>query len=184
VVREILKWTLTVVYLFAGEHRKANLRYWLLRLVPGRNWCLDMKEVDILRNKMSDDLLKDEIYLPLREEMKAAKYKVIVATPPCNTHTRAAFANAWGPAPCRTKEYPDGFPWLEGRALERCQAANMLMERTLDSLEIAVDLKLLWLTEFPEDLGVTTDGWWPASLWQLPRMLAMIAKGLTGAVRH
>jgi hypothetical protein len=59
----------------------------------------DMKEVDILRNKMSDDLLKDEIYLPLREEMKAAKYKVIGATPPCNTHTRAAFANAGEPAP-------------------------------------------------------------------------------------
>eukprot|EP00972_Heterocapsa_arctica_P090361 13329281-Heterocapsa_arctica.AAC.1 len=46
-------------------------------------------------------------------KISAGFYDIIIVAPPCNTFTRAVFANNLGPRPVRDLAWPDGFPWLE-----------------------------------------------------------------------
>lgn len=46
-----------VLYLFAGEERRGDLREWLVHFCPQFNLDLQMTEVDFLRDKTTHDLV-------------------------------------------------------------------------------------------------------------------------------
>eukprot|EP00974_Lingulodinium_polyedra_P098601 9556548-Lingulodinium_polyedra.AAC.1 len=48
------------------------------------------------------------------------EFDFVPTSPPCNSVTRVQFANARGPCPVRSREYPFGFPWNAKEAQSRC----------------------------------------------------------------
>eukprot|EP00973_Karenia_brevis_P065301 9070731-Karenia_brevis.AAC.1 len=73
---------------------------------------LDLWEVDLLRGEKLHDLAEEAVWDKVCKEVRTAD--VVLVTPPCNTHSRALWANPNGPCPVRNKSYPRGFPWLSG----------------------------------------------------------------------
>ena len=115
----------------------------------------------------------------LEHSLSNGKFDAAIITPPCNTHSRALFANKWGPRPYRSRRYPMGFPWLEGAIKAKIETANKLIEVAFRLAEAAYRGNTPYIIEHPEDLGKAQLGY-PASIWQLERC-AKLAKD-TGAV--
>lgn len=103
--------------------------------------------------------------------MKDDEYDAVIATPPCHTHSRACYSGKDGPAPLRSAKHPLGFPWLQGKQLEKVTAANAMVTFSFRILAEQAKrwrrgLVALGLLEHPEDLGRRPKGT-PASIWQL-----------------
>ena len=102
---------------------------------------------------------------------------MVLSTPPCNAFSRAVFANKNGPRPIRDRMYPKGFPWLDSASKKLADEGNILSDFTVSIAEAALEANVLFLIEFPEDLGKSRLGT-PASLWQREDL-----RKLPGAIR-
>ena len=158
-----------VLYLYAGERRRADIRAHLTMLSSQHHFKLHMIEKDLLQHGATDDLADDSAWEPLIASITIGEWDIVMATPPCNDHSRARWAITRSPKPHRSRQYVRGFPWLSGHALEKCQFSNLLIDRILLALRAAhfSPARSAILTEHPEDLGRTKDGADPASIWQL-----------------
>ena len=110
------------------------------------------------------DLLSDEIWLPLLRRVKNGEFTYLFLSPPCETFSRAPWSNSHGPAPLRSADWPEGFPWLRGSNKVRVETGTELVRRCLHMVSVAHEAKVHWLWEHPEDLGPTPRGC-PASVW-------------------
>ena len=104
---------------------------------------------------------------------------MVIVTPPCNTFSRAVFANRRGPAPVRDWQWPRGFPWLAAASREAAEGANELVDFSVRLLQAAAQApprdgwrRCRGLLEHPEDLGSAALGE-PASIWQWPEVVAL-----------
>ena len=132
----------------------------------------DFEEVDLHIGGEDHNLLvqaRQSVYL---QRISEGEFDFVPASPPCNTVTRVQFANAWGPCPVRSREYPFGFPWNDKDAQEKCDNGTALMGFGVQALQAASRAKRSseWrrtrgLLEHPEDLGEAPRGD-PASIWQ------------------
>jgi len=153
------------LYLFAGQKRKATVGERLRKLGWG------VKEVDILQGDRAHDLTRTSVANKLMKQLEDNKYQALIASPPCDTSSRARYANFNGPRPLRSKVHPRGFPWLRGEKKRKVQLANTLMDFTWKAMITqAKNVPGTVLTEFPEDLGKVQSGPMqgqsPSSLWQ------------------
>ena len=63
--------------------------------------------------------------------------------------------------------------------------ANFFVKQSFLAIESQTQANKFWLLEHPEDLGKTTSGEVPASIWQLPELRALVdMSGSTWAVRQ
>eukprot|EP00974_Lingulodinium_polyedra_P045392 4352070-Lingulodinium_polyedra.AAC.1 len=92
-----------------------------------------MQELDLLQSP-GDDLLDPDVVTPIMKELETGQWDFLIASPPCNTFSRACWANCAGPRPVRSRAHPLGFPWLEGRAREKAEQGNKLLEVTLEAI--------------------------------------------------
>ena len=99
------------------------------------------------------------------EKIEQKRYGIVVVDPPCNTFSRAQWANHLGPDPVRSRAHPRGFPWASGYNLDRAMKGNEYIDFALACLSAAAAASAVWIMIFPEDLGKAPLGW-PASLWQ------------------
>ena len=106
--------SLSVLYIFAGEKRRSDPRSFLEELLELECRSLVMDEIDILRDPEGHDVLQQSVWAALIQKIENGAYNIVIATPPCNTWSRAVWANTLGPKPCRSRSHPWGFPWLEG----------------------------------------------------------------------
>ena len=115
--------TVRVLYAFSGMHRRSNLGTALAKLASmhGSSIFFDLTEVDIL-NGEGGDLTDEELRASLLESTAEGQYGVVAATPPCNTHTRALYANAAGPPPLRSAQYPWASRGFPTRTSRRCRS--------------------------------------------------------------
>ena len=113
----------------------------------------------------------------------AGRWHIVVASPPCNTFSRALFHDAAGPRPLRSRSHSRGKPDLHGADLQKVGGANALCEFSIGALAAQVKRSGLALLEFPEDLGDAPMGR-PASLWQWETMRALADLGLTRGATH
>ena len=98
------------------------------------------------------DLTKDDDFLFLMNYIKSEKENIlwIHLAPPCatcsaarNKRHRALEAAGFDlPVPLRSKEWPMGFPSLEGLDAAKVSAANVLYERTFQIASLGIDLQL------------------------------------------
>ena len=182
---------LRILYIFAGEHRQADIgdyfRKWVAKYNRhgGLQLSLELTELDAKRGGSDHDLLDATRQQHLIKCIEDGYYDLVLAAPPCNSFSRATFSSKPGPPPVRDLQWPNGFPWLSGAALARATEGNVLAEFALDCLRAVIIARARhpdrhvhgWL-ECPEDLGSTKKGY-PASLRQMNK-----AQDLEGELFH
>ena len=124
---------------------------WLRLLLFRWQW----REFDLVRGH---DLLADDTWLPLLRRVKNGDFTQVFLSPPCETYSRAPWANGNGPAPLRSADWPEGFPWLKGDDKRKVQQGTEIVRRCLHMVTVAQENGVLWLWEHPEDLGPTPRG--------------------------
>ena len=81
-------WTLSVLYVFAGKVRKADIREHLELMQHEFKFSLKMTELDTIRDK-SHDVTSESLMETLLLDVKNGEYDVVIVTPPCNTFSRS-----------------------------------------------------------------------------------------------
>ena len=167
---------LRVIYLFAGKKRRNDIGSKLEHYTKLRKLRLVMREVDLLIHGSSDDILDDKVWNQVVDELKQGKYDTQILSPPCNGFTRAKWANNQGPAPLRSRRYQRGYPWLTGKQKETTVKENTLVDRSIQAIRAGAksEAATRWLLEHPEDLGDTSTGGTPASIWQWPEIVELL----------
>ena len=171
------KKVLRILYLFAGERRKNDIRAKLEIKCKRREVGLILKEVDLLLHGEEDNMLDDKAWHRVMESIDRGDWDLQIVTPPCSDFSRVKYANKRGPRPTRSRQYPRGYPWLKGKEKQKTMAANLLVDRSLESIRRGRESKAhtKWLFEHPEDLGDTPQGA-PASVWQWSQMIETISE--------
>ena len=134
--------------------------------------------MDIERSD-ADDLLQQKLWDEIFQELRQGLYDVAVVTPPCNSFSRARCNSvlAPGPVPVRNFNHPWGFPWLSGNNRQLILDHNFLLSQSFATMDICLEVGCDFLFEHPEDLGKTTGGDKPASVWQLEEMRKFVDSG-------
>ncbi|OLP90151.1 hypothetical protein AK812_SmicGene28324 [Symbiodinium microadriaticum] len=129
---------------------------------------LVMREVDIKRDATSD-LLDSANWNKIFTEITAGEWDVLLLSPPCSTWSRARFryAGKFGAKPLRNSAYVWGFPWLEASQRELADRGNFFIHQCIRAVQLQLSVGKFFLWEHPEDLGATSQGESPASIWQL-----------------
>ena len=164
-----------MLYLFCGRQRKADIKFFLHEAGKFSDFDVHVREVDIERSA-ADDLLQQDLWDEIWQAIRSGAYDVLVLTPPCNSFSRARsnFQLTPGPVPIRNVHYPWGFPWLSGRNLQLVTDHNFLLQNCFKTISIGLEMRCDFLFEHPEDLGVTSSGEHPASVWQLQEMRDLV----------
>ncbi|CAE7269737.1 unnamed protein product, partial [Symbiodinium sp. CCMP2592] len=149
----------------------ADVRAWLEVLCTSQNIILEMSEVDICRDP-SMDLLDSAVADRCLLQVQNSEWDVVLVTPPCNTFSRARCVQP-GPRPLRSRIYPAGFPWLSDSHRAAADNGNQFVSFSFQICTAALSNSIPFLLEHPEDLGMTTTGHTPASIWQLPEAAAL-----------
>ena len=156
-----------VLYLFAGIHRKASIGQLLKKA------GFSVEEVDICRGLQHDLSLKKnrDYYL---HRIRGKLYFAVVTSPPCDTFSRAKFANMNGPAPTRSAGLPRGFKNLPPALHRKNVLGNILADFSYEAIlaQLRSNPEGCALMEHPENLGRVQAGPYtnciPASIWQWP----------------
>ena len=141
-----------IMYAYCGESRKGDIKECLDELAKKHKVKIVVEEIDLCRGGEVHDLTVDSIVDKLVLSLEESKFDAAIITPPCNTHSRALFANKWGPRPYRSRNHPMGFPWLEGAAKAKIETANKLIEVAFKLAEAAYKGNTPYVIEHPEDL--------------------------------
>lgn len=154
----------TALYIFAGKKRESDVASYLKQLGKENGLDISCRNVDLLVDTKHD--MTDEAFVKqLRGTIKRKEVHAVLMTPPCNTHSRARHSRLPGPPPVRSKKYPMGFPWLQGRLKKKVEESNYFMDLTWQVARESSSVGIPFLAEHPEDLGLTATGEMPASLW-------------------
>ena len=149
-----------MLYAYCGQHRKGDIAQCLHTLASHVHVQIVVEEIDLCRGGDAHDLSNDDFVESLEARIKNHEYDAL-ATPPCNTHSRAAYANTFGPQPLR----PLGYPlWLTGSKKGKVELANELVQVAFNLAAAALEASVGYLS--PEDLGIAKL-LSPASIWQL-----------------
>ena len=167
-----------MLYLFCGRERKADIKHFLQKFGSNGNFEVHVREVDIERSD-ADDLLQQKLWDEIFKELRQGLYDVAVVTPPCNSFSRARCNSvlAPGPVPVRNFNHPWGFPWLSGNNRQLILDHNFLLSQSFATMDICLEVGCDFLFEHPEDLGKTSGGDKPASVWQLEEMRKFVDSG-------
>ena len=172
-----------VLYTFAGIERHCDLRAAIAAALEEDAQRglfpidLAMQEVDTLRGGHTHDLSRPELASYWLGRVRNAEFDVVIASPPCNTFSRARHANRRGPPPLRDRVHPRGLPSLTTAQRDQCVVADQLVDFAWSLLEAAVQAvhdpswrRSRCLLEHPEDLGEARLGC-PASIWSPPQTI-------------
>ena len=149
---------------------------------------LQWQEVDILLDPVQGDLLDNDRRQSLLQEIRDGGFNLVVVSPPCNTWSRAVWANKFGPKPVRSRQKPWGLPNLGPRDKQKAEEGNILLLFAFAAMEAALAAKskgfrVECIMEHPEDLGAAVTGV-PASAWQLPVFRSLLQKGCHTVALH
>ena len=113
------------LHLFAGVERKADISGYLHALAAR---SMAWKHPQRVGPRFVDQDFQQE----LMEQVSAGRFSALLVSPPCNTWSRAVWANTLGPRPIRNSLHPLGCPWLSHANKEKadnCQHAGLLHSR-------------------------------------------------------
>ena len=118
-----------MLYLFSGKERKADVRQHLEALMPLQlhGVKLVLLEIDLARHE-SHDLKDANRCAEFVNQVLQEQSDVVFATPPCNTFSRANWSWRPGPRPCRSKQWPRGFPWASAKDKECAEDGNHVFD--------------------------------------------------------
>ena len=85
---------MSVLYIFAGEKRRSDVRSFLEELLEQERRSLVMDEIDILRDPEGHDVLQQSVWAALMQNIENGAYNIVIA------HHRATHgAEQFGPTP-------------------------------------------------------------------------------------
>ena len=88
-----------------------------------------------------------------------------------------------GPRPVRDHTFPWGFPWLRNADRDRVLRLTSSSSNASKLQNFKIRQAQCWLLVHPEDLGLTSSGLRPASIWQLPDVRSLVSeRGFTFAL--
>ena len=181
--------TWTVLYLFAGKDREADLGASLTSALQELNsktksaMTITTENVDILRGGASHDLLDSRTRERLLIDISGGMYDLVLAAPPCRTFSRALFSDHSWPQPLRDFVHPRGYEGLCPADQKKIEGDNCLVDFALQALRTAGENSIMGWLEFPEDLGECKIGV-PASIWQLPAARSLAKLGFRRCAIH
>ena len=108
-------------------------------------------------------------------------------SPPCSTWSRARFrySGKFGAKPLRNSTYVWGFPWLESSQRELADRGNLFIQQCARAVQLQLAAGKYFLWEHPEDLGRTSNGESPASIWQISEVRSLLSEaGSTWAINQ
>jgi hypothetical protein len=164
----------SLLYIFAGKARQSDVGGQLKTYAEAGLIKLHVLEVDLLRAP-EHNVSNEVFWASLLKRVRAKEFRVVIATPPCGTFSRARHANKAGPPPIRSRLYPFGYPWLFGRHKHDAEQANEFVRQTFEICVEAFTVGSGFLFEHPEDLGKTQDGQSPASIFNLPDFFKLMS---------
>lgn len=129
-------------------------------------------ELDICRSS-KHDLTLPSVLERWKARIQRGIFSVVLASPPCNTFSRATFSGKPGPRPVRDFNHPKGLPHLTTEEFHKVRLGNLLVEHTCLLLTAQLQAGGYILLEHPEDLGACPKGV-PASIWQWPEVKALL----------
>ena len=166
---------LRVLYIFAGARRRSDILECLTSLCTSQGVELSMTELDTCRDPLHD-VLVESVQKALLTRLENPEFDVLIVTPPCSSWSRALFNRKPGPRPVRDRRHPWGYPWLQKKDFARCHNGNIFVRFSLQACHAAFSCGCKFLLEHPEDLGVTRDGFSPASIFNLSEMSELITE--------
>ena len=98
--------TLRVAYFFSGIERKASIGNKLKAMCEEHGYGLNFEEIDILVGGASHDLLDKEAQEAYIQELESGAIDIQILSPTCGSWSRANWANAMKPQPCRDRDHP------------------------------------------------------------------------------
>ena len=182
--------SMRVLLLFSGPyHRPDGLAQFLRQLGL---------EVEMLDNDArtgggnTADLLRDEVYEPLRERVARGEFAVIVAAPPCSTFSISRFFESpdskdGGPPPVRNRSNIEGLRFVPTSHRPELERANNIVARMAALLMYANRAGTQFIVENPADRGDATqaDVFLHADhgpLWLMPAIHALSRHAATKLV--
>lgn len=162
-----------VLYLYAGAPRKSSVKAFLARMSKATGVAVYVTEMDIVRSKRHD-LSRRHLQQRLLAAIKKQRYNALLASPPCNTFSRARHSAQPGPRPLRDINHPYGVPGLTAREKAAVRQGTVLAKFAIAAVhaQLASSATAMALLEHPEDLGTAARGR-PASIWQWPEARAL-----------
>jgi hypothetical protein len=147
------------LYLFAGEPRRSSIEAAMAELAFGSNVTVEIVEIDITRDPLQHDLTNPELRQSYLEDIAKGVYDFVIVSPPCNTWSRACWANSMGPKPLRSRAHPFGFPWLEGDKKMKAEIGTLLAFFALAAMRAVscarlAGHKVVGLLEHPKTLAL------------------------------
>ena len=178
--------TMRVAYLLSGRHRKASIAEELKLLCERSGFGLHFEEVDIMVGGGEHDLLDSETSAKIEARIIEGDFDLIMLSLPCATWSRANYAGGSGPKPCRSKDYPWGFPNSLRPMRERAEKGNDFIHFTIRAIEAAIASRessgriARVILEHPEALGTAfqegVNVGILASIWQLPKIRVILER--------
>ena len=171
--------SIRVLYLFSGVSRRASIAESLRALCTKDGIGLDFFDVDIHVGGSAHDLLDREVQEDYMNRILEGDFDFVILSPPCGSWSRANWANADGPPPCRDRFHPWGYPDNSAGQRRRAEHGNEFVHfsiRAIQSAQLARKrgCQVRCLLEHPEDLGrVGKQALFqgvPASIWQLDEL--------------
>ena len=151
-----------LLYLYSGPYRHDSVS----RYLQEHGW--DCREVDI-EAKTEDDLLDDDVWNTILDQIKRGVYDGYLASPPCGTFSAARTDADFGPKQLRGAEVPEifGLKELEPRDKEAVKVGNILADRAAEAAEWFADNSKPWAVEQP----ARREG--KPSMFKLPRFVQL-----------
>ena len=76
-----------MVYFFAGQERRGDIKFWVNELCGQRDLVAEVTEIDILRDPVGHDLGREEAQQHWLRQLR--HYHIVVVTPPCYAKTNS-----------------------------------------------------------------------------------------------
>ena len=119
-------------------------------------------------------------------KVRRGDYDLVLVFSSWRSWSRAVYSNPHGPKPVRSRRFPAGFPWLQGKGLQQAREGNVQIDFAVELLLAARAARLAaereeekvsrrpteFLWQFPEDLGGLPAGD-PGSPWALSKVRAL-----------
>ena len=134
----------------------------------------EVDPIDTMLGGPEHDLLDDQVFLRLIDNIAAKRYVGGGLAPPCAPRSRA-HNRPGGPPPLATRESPYGMPGQDENASDRIAESNMIISRIIQIALALTAAGAWWWIEYPADLGDSP------SLWILEMMI--LASEATGALK-
>ena len=101
-----------ILYLFAGQPRRSDLKTALIKAGVPSNLDVDVVEYDILRSP-EHDLPQEVSWAVILEGLNHKEYAAVFASPPCNIFFQGHLRATQWPAAAQVFEVPPRFPMGE-----------------------------------------------------------------------